>query len=116
MPLLLSSEDWKITNRWESSGEELFKLKDRHANSFCLSPTHEEVITSLVANEISSHRQLPLRLYQIGKKFRDEMRPRFGLLRSREFIMKDLYTFDNTIEEAYKTYDEVSEAYFKYQF
>ncbi|CAG8567772.1 11171_t:CDS:2 [Racocetra fulgida] len=85
----------------------------RQASDFCLAPTHEEEITQLVANDVFSYRQLPLRLYQTGKKFRDEMRPRAGLLRGREFIMKDLYTFDVTEEAALKTYEEVNEAYKK---
>ncbi|CAG8747145.1 4506_t:CDS:2, partial [Dentiscutata erythropus] len=86
---------------------------DRKTSDFCLAPTHEEEITQLVANDIFSYRQLPLRLYQIGRKFRDEMRPRAGLLRGREFIMKDLYTFDATEEAALKTYEEINEAYKK---
>ncbi|ORX93784.1 prolyl-tRNA synthetase [Basidiobolus meristosporus CBS 931.73] len=111
LPLLLSPEGWKATGRWESTGKELFKLQDRKGSEFCLAPTHEEEITQLVANEVSSYRQLPVRLYQIGNKYRDELRPRSGLLRGREFIMKDLYTFDATEEEAQVTYDLVKEAY-----
>ncbi|CAJ0759867.1 17417_t:CDS:2 [Entrophospora sp. SA101] len=113
LPILLSSNGWKKTRRWESSGEELFRLKDRKKSEFCLAPTHEEEITQLIANEITSYRQLPLRLYQIGRKYRDEMRPRLGLLRGREFIMKDLYTFDTTEELALQTYQEVILAYKK---
>nr|CAG8485729.1 12121_t:CDS:2 [Entrophospora candida] len=113
LPILLSSNGWKKTQRWESSGEELFRLKDRKKSEFCLAPTHEEEITQLIANEITSYRQLPLRLYQIGRKYRDEMRPRLGLLRGREFIMKDLYTFDTTEELALQTYQEVILAYKK---
>ncbi|CAG8617306.1 4319_t:CDS:2, partial [Racocetra persica] len=108
-----AANTWKKTGRWNVTGSELFKLKDRKASDFCLAPTHEEEITQLVANDIFSYRQLPLRLYQTGKKFRDEMRPRAGLLRGREFIMKDLYTFDVTEEAALKTYEEVNEAYKK---
>ncbi|RUS22921.1 hypothetical protein BC937DRAFT_94918, partial [Endogone sp. FLAS-F59071] len=111
LPILLSSEAWKQTGRWESSGGELFRLKDRKHADFLLAPTHEEEITQLVANEVTSHRQLPLRLYQIGRKYRDEMRPRSGLLRGREFVMKDLYTFDATEEEAASTYEDVRRAY-----
>ena len=111
MPILLDAEDWKKTGRWESTGEELMKCKDRHGHEYCLAPTHEEVITRLVASEVSLARQLPMRLYQTGRKFRDEIRPRSGLLRSREFIMKDLYTFDNTQKDAFDTYDEVNAAY-----
>jgi prolyl-tRNA synthetase len=92
---------------------QLLRLQDRHKGWYCIAPTAEEPITALVASEVSSPRQLPLRLYQIGKKYRDEMRPRFGLLRSREFIMKDLYTFDSTQEQAFATYDAVSDAYFR---
>ncbi|KAL1916254.1 uncharacterized protein VTP21DRAFT_5871 [Calcarisporiella thermophila] len=111
LPLLLPAELWKTTGRWDSFGHELFRLKDRKSSAFALAPTHEEEITSLVANEINSYRQLPVRLYQIDRKYRDEMRPRGGLLRGREFLMKDLYTFDATIEEAIQTYDEVGRAY-----
>lgn len=86
----------------------IFFLKDQ---DLFLGPTHEEEITSIIANEIDSSKKLPLRLYQIGNKFRKELRPRGGLLRLREFLMKDLYTFDETIEEAKKTYEEISKAY-----
>ncbi|CAG8527983.1 14724_t:CDS:2 [Cetraspora pellucida] len=113
LPVLLSANMWKKTGRWNTTGSELFKLKDRKASDFCLAPTHEEEITQLIASDVFSYRQLPLRLYQTGKKFRDEMRPRAGLLRGREFIMKDLYTFDVTEEAALKTYEEVNEAYKK---
>ncbi|RUP16586.1 prolyl-tRNA synthetase [Jimgerdemannia flammicorona] len=113
LPALLSAEPWKQTGRWESSGGELFRLKDRKSADFLLAPTHEEEITQLVAGEVTSYRQLPLRLYQIGRKYRDEMRPRSGLLRGREFLMKDLYTFDATEEEATATYEDVRAAYAK---
>ncbi|CAG8788868.1 17623_t:CDS:2, partial [Acaulospora morrowiae] len=92
LPILLSANLWKKTGRWDAFGTELFQLRDRKDSEFCLAPTHEEEITQLVSNEVVSYRQLPLRLYQIGRKYRDEMRPRLGLLRGREFIMKDLYT------------------------
>ncbi|GBB94877.1 hypothetical protein RclHR1_02430018 [Rhizophagus clarus] len=111
LPTLLSANAWKQTGRWKSAGSELFRLKDRKESDYCLAPTHEEEITQLVAHEIASYRQLPLRLYQIGKKYRDEMRPRCGLLRGREFIMKDLYTFDTSEEAALRTYEEVLFAY-----
>jgi len=111
LPLVLASEYWKKTGRWDSMGSELFKLKDRKESDFLLAPTHEEEITQIVANELSSYRQLPLRLYQIGRKYRDEMRPRSGLLRGREFTMKDLYTFDESLETASITYDDVQGAY-----
>jgi prolyl-tRNA synthetase len=98
MPIIQPAELWQQSGRWEVYGPELFRLKDRHERSFCLGPTHEEIITELVSQEIRSYRQLPLMLYQIQNKYRDERRPRFGLLRGREFIMKDLYSFD--IDEA----------------
>ncbi|KAJ1344457.1 proline-tRNA ligase [Batrachochytrium salamandrivorans] len=111
LPCLLSSAPWKATGRWETTGPEMFKVKDRKNSEFLLSPTHEEEITSLVASLVSSHRQLPLRLYQIGRKYRDELRPRSGLLRAREFIMKDMYSFDSSEEAALDTYTLVQSAY-----
>ncbi len=111
MPLLLSANNWKKTGRWETTGEELFRLKDRHDVDHCLSPTHEEVVTELVAQNVFSHRDLPLSLYQIGKKYRDERRPRFGPMRAREFIMKDMYSFDKSIDDARETYELVRDAY-----
>ncbi|XP_021936027.1 probable proline--tRNA ligase, mitochondrial isoform X2 [Zootermopsis nevadensis] len=112
LPLLTPGELWKTTGRWEDVGEELFTLKDRHDKEFVLSPTHEEAVTDLIASVPQlSYRQFPLRLYQVSNKFRDEMRPRFGLLRGKEFIMKDLYTFDVSQEAASETYKAVSEAY-----
>ena len=92
MPTLSPSELWQKTGRWDIYGKELMRIKDRHDRDFCLGPTHEEVITNLIANEVKSYRDLPLNLYQIQTKFRDEMRPRFGLMRGREFIMKDGYS------------------------
>ncbi|TPX64820.1 proline---tRNA ligase [Spizellomyces sp. 'palustris'] len=111
LPCLLPSDGWKKTGRWESTGSEMFKVTDRKGGEFCLAPTHEEEITQLVSAEVSSWKQLPLRLYQIGRKYRDEARPRSGLLRAREFIMKDLYSFDATEEAALATYDELRNAY-----
>ncbi|KAJ3154980.1 hypothetical protein HDU86_004500 [Geranomyces michiganensis] len=111
LPCLLPSDGWKKTGRWESTGAEMFKVNDRKGSEFCLAPTHEEEITQLVASERLSWRQLPLRLYQIGRKYRDEARPRSGLLRAREFVMKDMYTFDVSEEAAMKTYGEVRGAY-----
>ncbi|KAG0297327.1 hypothetical protein BGZ96_006891 [Linnemannia gamsii] len=111
LPNLLTSDNWKKTGRWETAGQEIFKLKDRRGSDFLLAPTHEEEVTSLIAKEVQSYRQLPIRVYQVGRKFRDEMRARSGLLRGKEFVMKDLYTFDVTEQEAYKTYDEVVLAY-----
>ncbi|KAK2191520.1 hypothetical protein NP493_49g10028 [Ridgeia piscesae] len=112
MPNLAPGQVWKTTNRWDEMGAELFTLKDRRNADYCLAPTHEEVVTSLVAAETQiSHKQLPIKLYQIGRKFRDEMRPKNGLLRCREFEMKDLYTFDANETTAQSTYDEVCHAY-----
>ncbi|TPX60512.1 proline---tRNA ligase [Powellomyces hirtus] len=111
LPCLLPSDGWKKTGRWESTGAEMFKVEDRKGSEFCLAPTHEEEITQLVASEISSWKQLPLRLYQIGRKYRDEARPRSGLLRAREFVMKDMYSFDVSEKAALETYAEVRGAY-----
>ncbi|KAK3848358.1 MAG: prolyl-tRNA synthetase [Linnemannia gamsii] len=111
LPNMQTSESWKKTGRWQSAGQEMFKLKDRKGSDFLLAPTHEEEVTGLIAKEVQSYRQLPIRVYQVGRKFRDELRARSGLLRGKEFVMKDLYTFDVTEEEAYKTYDEVVLAY-----
>ncbi|KAK4694563.1 prolyl-tRNA synthetase, partial [Lecanoromycetidae sp. Uapishka_2] len=107
-----STEDlWSKTGRLESSKSELFRLEDRKGGKYLLSPTHEEEITSLVGGVLNSYKELPLRLYQISRKYRDEPRPRQGLLRTREFLMKDLYTFDATTEDALKTYQTVRQAY-----
>lgn len=94
MPIIQPAEIWKESGRWNAYGAEMFRLHDRHDNEYCLGPTHEEMITTLVKNEINSYRQLPVNLYQIQNKYRDERRPRYGLMRSREFIMKDGYSFD----------------------
>ncbi len=94
LPIIQPREIWERSGRWQLYGDEMFRLKDRHQRDFCLGPTHEEVITNLVDSEVHSYRDLPLLLYQIQDKFRDEIRPRFGLMRGREFIMKDLYSFD----------------------
>ncbi len=111
MPALQPAELWHESGRWNDYGPELMRLSDRHDHDFCLGPTHEELITSLVRNELRSYKQLPLSLYQIQVKFRDEIRPRFGLLRSREFIMKDAYSFHATQESLQETYDDMSRAY-----
>ncbi|KAI9319853.1 hypothetical protein BX666DRAFT_1852745 [Dichotomocladium elegans] len=111
LPVLLSAENWKKTGRWNASKGEFFRLKDRRDADMLLSPTHEEEITHLVAQELKSSKQLPIRLYQIGRKYRDEFRPRAGLLRGREFVMKDLYTFDESVDAAYASYDLVARAY-----
>ena len=94
LPALQPAELWRESGRWDKYGKELFRLKDRHDHDYCLGPTHEEVITDLIRHEIRSYRQLPINLYQIQTKFRDEIRPRFGLMRGREFGMKDGYSFD----------------------
>jgi len=111
MPAVQPAELWQESGRWEVYGPELMRLKDRHGREFCLGPTHEELITSLVRNEVRSYRELPLSLYQIQVKFRDEVRPRFGLLRGREFIMKDAYSFHSSQESLQEHYDAMSRAY-----
>lgn len=111
MPALQSAELWQESGRWEAYGPELMRLKDRHDRDFALGATHEEVITTLVRDEIKSYKKLPLSLYQIQSKFRDEKRPRFGLLRGREFIMKDAYSFHATRESLDATYDDMYKAY-----
>ncbi|MDX9873137.1 MAG: proline--tRNA ligase [Clostridia bacterium] len=109
LPIIQPAELWLESGRWHVYGKELFRLKDRHERDFCLGPTHEEIITDLVRMDVTSYRQLPVLLYQIQNKYRDERRPRFGLMRGREFIMKDLYSFDKDeagLEESYrKMYD-----------
>ncbi len=105
MPALLPAELWQETGRWQIYGKELFRVKDRHDRDFCLGPTHEEIITDLVRTSIRSYRQLPITLYQVQTKFRDEIRPRFGLMRGREFIMKDAYSFhasEKSLNEEYQ--------------
>ncbi|HHW40382.1 MAG TPA: proline--tRNA ligase [Syntrophomonadaceae bacterium] len=111
LPIIQPAELWYESGRWNVYGPELFRLKDRHDRDFCLGPTHEEVITDLVRQEVKSYRQLPLLLYQIQNKYRDERRPRFGLLRGREFIMKDLYSFDRDEEGLEISYRKMYEAY-----
>jgi prolyl-tRNA synthetase len=111
MPIIQPAEMWQETGRWDVYGDEMFRLKDRHNRDFCLGPTHEEMITTLVRSDVRSYRQLPLKLYQIQNKYRDERRPRFGLMRGREFIMKDLYSFDKDEDGLAKSYDQMYEAY-----
>ena len=111
MPFLVSQTLWERTGRWDTAGSELWRLRDRHGKGFCLGPTHEEVFTDLVAREVSSHNHLPVTLYQIGTKFRDEIRPRFGLLRAREFTMKDAYSFHADAADAARMYDAMDRAY-----
>jgi prolyl-tRNA synthetase len=111
LPSVQPAELWQETGRWDLMGEELLRFKDRHERDFCYGPTHEEVITDLVRREVRSYRDLPLNLYQIQTKFRDEIRPRFGLMRGREFCMKDAYSFDQDEEGAEKSYWIMFEAY-----
>lgn len=111
MPVVQPSEIWQESGRWQQYGPELLRIQDRHKRDFCLGPTHEEVITDLVRNEISSYKQLPATFYQIQTKFRDEVRPRFGVMRSREFIMKDAYSFHSSQESLQDTYEQMHKAY-----
>ncbi len=111
MPALQPSELWEESGRWQTYGPELMRLKDRHDRTFALGATHEELITSLLRNEVRSYKELPMVLYQIQGKFRDEKRPRFGLLRGREFIMKDAYSFDVDQDGLDRNYDEIFNAY-----
>ncbi|KJH58547.1 MULTISPECIES: proline--tRNA ligase [Bacillus] len=111
MPALQQAETWQESGRWYTYGPELMRLKDRHGREFALGATHEEVITSIVRDEVKSYKRLPLTLYQIQSKFRDEKRPRFGLLRGREFIMKDAYSFHSSAESLDETYNDMYQAY-----
>lgn len=104
MPMVVTAELWEKSGRWDVYGKELLRLKDRHERAFCLGPTHEEVITELMGTEIRSYRDLPMNLFQIQTKFRDEVRPRFGLMRGREFLMKDAYSFHTSEEDAEREY------------
>ncbi|MEH6529202.1 MAG: proline--tRNA ligase, partial [Porticoccus sp.] len=111
MPVTQPSELWEESGRWEQYGPELLRIKDRHGRAFCLGPTHEEVITDLVRSELRSYKQLPANFYQIQTKFRDEIRPRFGIMRAREFLMKDAYSFHITQDSLQQTYDVMFKAY-----
>ncbi len=111
LPAVQPAELWQESRRWEVYGKELLRFKDRHGRDCCFGPTHEEVITDLVRREVHSYRQMPLNLYQIQVKFRDEIRPRFGLIRGREFIMKDAYSFDADEAGAEACYAAMYEAY-----
>lgn len=111
MPVVQPAELWQESGRWEQYGAELLRISDRHNRAFCLGPTHEEVITDLVRNEIQSYKQLPLNVYQIQTKFRDEIRPRFGIMRAREFTMKDAYSFHIDQASLDQTYNEMHDAY-----
>jgi prolyl-tRNA synthetase len=111
MPVVQPAELWEESGRWQQYGPELLRINDRHQRDFCLGPTHEEVITDLIRGEISSYKQLPANFYQIQTKFRDEIRPRFGVMRSREFIMKDAYSFHINQASLQETYDVMHQAY-----
>ena len=111
MPILQPAELWKTSGRWEAMGPGMFRLQDRGQHAYALSPTAEEVVTDLAKNVVSSYRQLPVTVYQIQWKFRDEIRPRFGLMRSKEFLMKDAYSFDTSLEAADASYHAMFEAY-----
>lgn len=111
MPALQPRDLWEESDRWDKYGPELMRLKDRKERDFCLGPTHEEVITQVVRDYLNSYKKMPLSLYQIQTKFRDEMRPRFGLMRGREFIMKDAYTFTETTQELDEWYARFTQAY-----
>ncbi len=111
MPAIQPSELWRESGRWEQYGKELLRIRDRHGRDFCFGPTHEEVITDMVRHDVRSYKQLPISLYQIQMKFRDEIRPRFGLMRGREFLMKDAYSFHATAESLDATYRTFHDAY-----
>ena len=111
MPAIQPAELWQESGRWQLYGAELLRVKDRHQREFCIGPTHEEVITDLIRNEIHSYRQLPANFYQIQTKFRDEIRPRFGIMRAREFIMKDAYSFHIDAASMRETYEVMYDTY-----
>jgi prolyl-tRNA synthetase len=113
MPCVLPADLWKESGRWDHYGKELLRIKDRHDRDYCFGPTHEEVITDLARREIKSYRQLPINLYQIQTKFRDEVRPRFGVMRAREFVMKDAYSFDADEAGAEQSYERMYDAYMR---
>ena len=113
MPMVQPKELWEETLRWDKMGPELLRIKDRHERDFCLGPTHEEVITDIVRNNVKSYKELPLNIYQIQTKFRDEVRPRYGIMRGREFLMKDSYSFNIDEESLQETYLIMREAYKK---
>src|SRR6266436_9949822 len=111
LPIASPAELWQQSGRWEIYGKELVRFKDRHERDFCLGPTHEEVVSDLVRREVRSYRELPLNLYQIQVKFRDELRPRFGLMRGREFIMKDAYSFHTDAADLQREYQVMADTY-----
>ena len=113
MPVVQPADLWEESGRWDKMGPELLRIKDRHNREFCLGPTHEEVITDIIRNEINSYKQLPANFYQIQTKFRDERRPRFGVMRTREFCMKDAYSFHSNAESLQDTYENMYQAYSK---
>ena len=111
MPAIQPAELWQESGRWDEFGPQMLKIKDRHERDFCFGPTHEEVITDIARKEIRSYRQLPLNFYQIQTKFRDEIRPRFGVMRAREFVMKDGYSFHATYEDLEREYRRMYDTY-----
>ena len=111
MPMVQPKELWDETNRWEKMGPELLRIKDRHERDFCLGPTHEEVITDIIRTNVKSYKELPLNIYQIQTKFRDEVRPRYGIMRGREFLMKDSYSFNIDEDSLQETYLNMRETY-----
>ena len=111
MPAICPAELWQESGRWEQYGKELLRMKDRYERDFCFGPTHEEVVTDIVRREVRSYRELPINLYQIQVKFRDEVRPRFGLMRGREFIMKDAYSFHTDAEDCHREYQHMADTY-----
>ena len=113
LPVMQSAKIWKESNRWDKFGPLMIKFQDRKDHEYCLGPTHEEVITDLIKDEVRSYKDLPLNLYQIQTKVRDEIRPRFGVMRGREFIMKDAYSMDIDYEGLDKSYQEMYDAYVK---
>ena len=111
MPAIQPAELWRESGRWEQFGPQMLKIKDRHERDFCFGPTHEEVITDIARKEIRSYRQLPLNFYQIQTKFRDEIRPRFGVMRAREFVMKDAYSFHAGAQDLEREYRNMYDTY-----
>ena len=111
MPAIQPAELWTESGRWAIFGEQMLKIKDRHDRDFCFGPTHEEVITDIARQDIKSYRQLPINLYQIQTKFRDEIRPRFGVMRAREFLMKDAYSFHTDFDDLEREYQNMFDTY-----
>jgi len=111
LPAVQPAELWQESGRWNKFGPELLRLQDRHKRDYCVGPTHEEVITDITRRDLKSYRQLPVNFYQIQTKFRDEIRPRFGVMRSREFLMKDAYSFHASAESLSETFEQMHHAY-----